>query len=387
MSQGSPVGPVFERAFGGAPAFCARAPGRVEVIGNHTDYNGGTVVGAAIDRSVWVAIRPRADATMVLVTEAAPEPITVEEPIVCRGGDSAWTNYPLGVLNALEKRGLERGGGFELAISSDLSPGSGLSSSAALELSSAIVFCEAFGFDLSRRELALACREAENQFVGVPCGILDQGVSAFGETDKLVHIDCRGPIFSTVPIPSGIHFWVFNTRQKHALVESLYSTRHEECMAAAAAVAGIYPEVKLLADIDSERLETVLDRMPDAIGRRARHVVEEIERVGQASSAFSSGDLREAGRLLVESHGSSRLLFENSTEELDYLVDVLVEMPGVYGARLTGGGFGGAVMAMTDNSFGPEDAGSVGVRFAGRFGAPAEIINVRTADGAALCQT
>jgi galactokinase len=145
--------------------------------------------------------------------------------------------------------------------------------------------------------------------------------------------------------------------------------------------------VKLLADIDSERLETVLDRMPDVIGRRARHVVEEIERVGQASSAFSSGDLREAGRLLVESHGSSRLLFENSTEELDYLVDVLAEMPGVYGARLTGGGFGGAVMAMTDNSFGPEDAGSVGVRFAGRFGAPVEIINVRTADGAALCQT
>ena len=345
------------------------------------------MVGAAIDRSVWVALRLRTDATMVLVTETAPEPITIEGSIVRQDGDSAWTNYPLGVLNALEKRGLERGGGFELAIASDLPPGSGLSSSAALELSSAIVFCEAFGFDLSRRELVLACREAENQFVGVPCGILDQGVSAFGEADKLVHIDCRGPTFSMVPTPSGIHFWIFNTRQKHALVESLYSTRHEECMAAAAAVAGIFPEVKLLADIDSKRLDTILDRMPDAIGRRACHVVEEIERVGQASSAFASGDLREAGRLLLESHGSSRMLFENSTEELDFLVDVLAEMPGVYGARLTGGGFGGAVMAMTDGSFGPEDAGSVGARFAGRFETPAEIINVQTADGATLCQT
>jgi galactokinase len=322
-----------------------------------------------------------------MVTETAPEPVTVEGPIARQSGDSAWVNYPLGVMDALEKRGLERDRGFELAVSSDLPPGSGLSSSAALELSSAIVFCEAFGLDLSRSELALACREAENQFVGVPCGILDQGVSAFGEADKLVHIDCRGPTFSTVAIPNGIYFWIFNTRQKHALVESLYSTRHQECMAAVAAVAGIFPEVKCLADINSARLEMVLDRMADAIGRRARHVVEEIERVEQASSAFSSGDLRKAGRLLLESHGSSQLLFENSTEELDYLVDVLAEIPGVYGARLTGGGFGGAVMAMTDKSFGPEEAGSVGARYAGRFGTPAEIMNVRMADGASLCQT
>ncbi|RKX34981.1 MAG: galactokinase [Verrucomicrobia bacterium] len=384
--MGNPVDPVFERAFGGAPALCARAPGRVEVIGNHTDYNGGTVIGAAIDRSVWVAIRARADASMVLVTETMPTPITVKGPIARQGGDAAWGNYPLGVLKALEKRGLERDGGFELAVAADLPLGAGLSSSAALELSSAIAFCEAFDLKLSRSELALACREAENEFVGVPCGILDQGVSAFGEADKLVHIDCRGPTFSVVPTPGGIHFWIFSTRQKHALIESLYSTRHQECMAAVVAVAEVFPDVKLLADIDSARLDTVMDRMPDAIGRRARHVVEEIERVGRASSAFSSGDLNEAGRLLLESHGSSRLLFENSTEELDYLVEVLAETPGVYGARLTGGGFGGAVMAMADESFGAEDAGSVGARFSGRFGAPAEIIHVRMADGASLCK-
>lgn len=386
MNMGSPVDPVFERAFGGAPASCARAPGRVEVIGNHTDYNGGTVIGAAIDRSVWVAIRARTDASMVLVTEITPDPITIKGSIARQGGDAVWSNYPLGVLKALEKRGLKRDGGFELAVASDLPLGAGLSSSAALELSSAIAFCETFGLELNRSELALACREAENEFVGVPCGILDQGVSAFGESDRLVHIDCRGPAFSTVPTPGGIHFWIFSTRQKHALIESLYLTRHEECMAAAVAVAEVFPDVKFLADIDSARLDTVMHRMPDAIGRRARHVVEEIERVERASSAFSSGDLKEAGRLLFESHASSRLLFENSTEELDYLVDVLAEMPGVYGARLTGGGFGGAVMAMTDESFGAEDAGSVGERFSGRFGAPAEIIHARMADGASLCK-
>jgi galactokinase len=384
--MGSPVDTVFGQAFGGAPALCARAPGRVEVIGNHTDYNGGTVIGAAINRWVWVAIRPREDASIVLVTETHPDRVTISGPNLRQGGVNAWANYPIGVLKALEKRGLKRDCGFEMAVTSNLPLGSGLSSSAALELSSAIAFCEIFEFELSRSELALACQEAENQFVGVPCGILDQGVSAFGEADRFVHIDCRGPTFTTIPAPNGIHFWIFNTHKRHALVESLYATRHQECMAACFVANDVFPDVKLLADIDSARLASVLDRMSDAMGRRARHVVEEIDRVGQASAAFSCGNLREAGRLLLESHRSSKVLFENSTVELDYLVDHLSKMPGIYGARLTGGGFGGGVVAMADESFGADHAGSVGEQFSGRFDAPAEIIHVRTADGASRCQ-
>ena len=205
MRTESPVEAVFGRAFGGKPVFCARAPGRVEVIGNHTDYNGGTVIGAAIDRSVWVAIRPRKDASIVLVTETESDPVTIDGPIVRQVGAEAWVNYPIGVLKALEKRG------FELAVSSDLPMGWGLSSSAALELSSAIAFSETFDLELGRSELAFACRGAENNFVGVPCGILDQGVSAFGEADRLVHIGCRGPAFSMIPATDRIHLWIFNT--------------------------------------------------------------------------------------------------------------------------------------------------------------------------------
>ena len=379
-----PAKRLFERVFGSRPTLTARAPGRIEVIGNHTDYNGGTVLGAAIDRSIRVAFRLRDDGEIALVSDFSPEVVRVPGRIVRQEGVAAWANYPLGVLLALEKRGLQRRRGFELAIASDLPSGAGLSSSAALELSSGLVLAKAYGLELDRRDLAIAAREAENEFVGMPCGILDQGVSAFGQRDRLVAIDCRGPDFSTVPTPPGVHFWIFNTHQKHALVESLYSTRHAECMEAVSLLRAFYPGICQLADVDSGQVTAVLGRLPDVLGRRARHVVEEIERVRLASCCFVDGDLAGAGRLLLESHESSRLLFENSTDELDDLVDRLKGRPGVHGARLTGGGFGGAVMAMTDEAFGTDEADAISAGYAARFGRPAEAIHVRTADGAAL---
>lgn len=375
---------LFEQTFHLAPTLLARAPGRIEVIGNHTDYNGGTVLGAAIDRTVEVAFRPRTDGSILLVSDLLPEPVRIDGEVVRQEGDVSWANYPLGVLVALEKRGLKRDHGFELAITSDVPSGSGLSSSAALELSSALVLGAEFGLELNRSELAMACREAENEFVGMPCGILDQGVSAYGERDHLVHIDCRGPDFSTVVMPPDVHFWIFNSHQKHALVESLYSTRHAECMEALSILKKLDPKVTCLADVSPDQLNAVLDQMSEDVGKRARHVVEEIDRVGQASALFSSGDLAAAGQLLLQSHESSRDLFENSTPELDDLVERLRNQPGVYGARLTGGGFGGAAMAMTDGSFTMDQAREISRQYAERFGEEADVLHVRTADGAAL---
>lgn len=375
---------LFEQTFNSTPTLLARAPGRIEVIGNHTDYNGGTVLGAAIDRTVEIAFRPRMDGRILLVSDLLPEPVCIDGEVVRQEGDASWANYPLGVLVALEKRGLKRVHGFELAVTSDVPSGSGLSSSAALELSSALVLGAEFGLELNRSELAMACREAENEFVGMPCGILDQGVSAFGERDHLVHIDCRGPNFSTVVMPPDVHFWIFNSHQKHALVESLYSTRHAECMEAASILKKLDPKVECLADVSPDQLRAVLDQMPENVGKRARHVVEEIDRVGQASALFSSSDLAAAGQLLLQSHESSRDLFENSTPELDDLVERLRNQPGVYGARLTGGGFGGAAMAMTDGSFTMEQALEISRQYAERFGEAADVLHVRTADGAAL---
>jgi galactokinase len=373
---------LFRQSFGAGPAVRARAPGRIEFIGNHTDYNHGTVVGASIDRGIAVAARLRADGAFVFADHSRPRVTVRGRPFAPLKGGDAWVNYPLGVLVALEARGLPPPAGLELAVVSDLPPGAGLSSSAALELSSALAMCALQGFSLPLKETVKACREAENRFVGVPCGILDQGVSGYGRRDHLVHIDCRGPDMSLLPLPAGVHFWIFNTHKKHQLVDSLYATRHAECMEAARLLRTRHPGVEWLADATPAQVLAADGLLPAAVFKRARHVVEEIARVDEMGRVLARGDLVAAGHLLVASHQSSRTLFENSTPELDFLVDTLAGRPGVYGARLTGGGFGGAAMAMTSDAFDAAAADAVAATYVARFGNRPEIITCATDDGA-----
>jgi galactokinase len=379
MTLPSKAETLFRKNFGGDPAVITCAPGRIEFIGNHTDYNAGTVLGASIDRSICVAARLRDDDIIALVSDHSPAIVKASARSPQKlTGDAAWANYSLGVLVALEARGLPRHGpGFELAVVSDLPVGAGLSSSAALELATALALSVLRKCDLPREELVQACREAENKFVGVPCGILDQGVSGFGRRDHLVHIDCRGPHFSTIPLPPRVQFWIFNTHTKHALVDSLYATRHRECMEAAQVLG-----VAWLADLAPAQVIAARNRLPETTWKRARHIVEEIARVAGMREALGRRDLVEAGRLLNVSHESSRTLFENSTPELDFLVDSLRGRAGVHGARLTGGGFGGAVMAMTDASFNASAAVTVAAAYAEKFGSQPDILNCATADGA-----
>jgi len=241
------------------------------------------------------------------------------------------------------------------------------------------VFLEARGGSITPAALAALGRRAENEFVGVPCGILDQGVSAFGKKDNLVHIDCRGPRYEIVPLPAGANFWVFNTHTKHALVDGLYAERNRECMEAARVIG-----VPLLVDATPGMLAAAETRLSRAAYKRARHVIEEISRVGKATEALRAGDLPAVGRLLLASHRSSHTWFENSTPELDFLVDALEAEKGVYGARLTGGGFGGAVMALTSGAFGDQAAKRVADAYLARFGSRPDILHTRTEDGAAL---
>jgi galactokinase len=224
-------------------------------------------------------------------------------------------------------------------------------------------------------------KHAENNFVGVPCGILDQGVSGFGKKDHLVFIDCRIPIFSTVPLPSGAHFWIFNTHTKHALVDGLYAARHRECMEAAKALG-----VSLLVEADLPRLEASRSVLSEFAYRRARHVLEEISRVGKTQAALRAGDLVRVGQLLTASHRSSQRQFENSTKELDSLVDALIVTPHVYGARLTGGGFGGAVMALTDGDFDAAHAERVAKVYSKAYDSMPDVVHCQTDDGASLVQ-
>lgn len=370
----------FRATYGRDPEFVARAPGRIEFIGNHTDYNGGTVLGAAIDRGVWVALARRDDGQRRFASDQRGSIVALPAGKPERqSGAQSWVNYPLGVIAALPEFGLRAPAGFDYLAMSDLPAGAGLSSSAAIELASALAFVALTGEQPDRETLVKAARHAENHFVGVPCGILDQGVSGFGRKDHLVFIDCRGPKFATVPMPRDAHFWIFNTHTKHALVDGLYAARHRECMEAARALG-----VSLLVEATPQLLAAKEAQLPAVAAKRARHIIEEIGRVEAARAALGRGDLGAVGNLLTASHRSSQNLFENSTEELDALVDALVGAPEVYGARLTGGGFGGAVMALTSGKFGASDAERIAGIYAQKYGARPDVLHARTGDGASL---
>jgi galactokinase len=368
----------FRVTFGRPPEVMARAPGRIEFIGNHTDYNGGTVLGAAIDREMVVALAARPDGRWNFASAQKDGVVRIEAgDFAKRTGADSWVNYPLGVLSSLREFGVPTLAGFDYLAASDLPLGAGLSSSAAIEMASALVFTRAVGVEPPRETLVAAARHAENHFVGVPCGILDQGVSGFGRKDHLVFIDCRGPKFDVVPLPRGVHFWIFNTHAKHALVDGLYAARHRECMEAAGILG-----VSLLVEASIPLLEAARGRLSPVVERRARHIIEEIARVDATVAALGAGELAAVGRLLVASHRSSQTLFENSTTELDFLVETLVVTAHVHGARLTGGGFGGAVMALTSREFSDAQAQEVADQYARKFGAPPDVLHTQTADGA-----
>ncbi|MDF3057103.1 MAG: galK [Rariglobus sp.] len=372
------IAALFQQVHGREPAVITRAPGRIEFIGNHTDYNGGTVLGASIDRGVWVAIAPREDGQRNFYSLFTCKMETLDAAVsVKQVGEASWINYPLGVIAALPAFGLHVPHGFDYVAMSDLPTGAGLSSSAAIELASGLAFLAITGQQADRETLVKIGKHAENHFVGVPCGILDQGVSGFGKADSLVFIDCRGPRFDTVPLPADAHFWIFNTHTKHALVDGLYAARHRECMEAAKALG-----VSLLVEATPAKVEGAKGSLSADAYKRAKHVVEEIGRVDEAVKVLEKGDLPAVGTLLTASHRSSQHLFGNSTEELDFLVDTLAGEANVYGARLTGGGFGGAVMALTNAAFDDAQAQVVADAYARKYGARPDVLHMRTGDGA-----
>jgi galactokinase len=377
---------IFQQQFGHSPAVVGYAPGRLEFIGNHVDYNGGLVIGATIDRGVRVAASRRADRRIRVFSPAYGAAVEPDlDGLTPLKGSPAWANYPLGVAWSLQKNSGPFPAGVDLAIAGDLPAGAGLSSSAALELATAMALRELFGLKIEPVNLARWCRQAENEFVGMPCGILDQGVSMFGQAGRLVVIDCRTETFTTVPMPDSARFWIFNTGVKHALLDSLYAARRRECEAVLAVLQchPPYPQVKFLAEISSADVKRCRLLTPEQFAR-ALHVTREIERVRATVAALEKGDLAAVGRLLVASHQSSRELFENSCPELDFLVDHLIKLPGVYGARLTGGGFGGAVMALTTPDFSAEIAQPVTAAYAKQFGHEPVVFTARTGPGAGV---
>jgi len=318
----------------------AFAPGRVELLGNHTDYNEGLALAAAIHLGVTV----HAEKIVADVIEVSSETNgrTASAPLknLQRLDAEPWANYPVGVIRILREAGFEIGG-LRLRVSSNLPPGSGLSSSAAFEVATAVAALELFDLNIEPMTLAQLCQRAENEFVGVRCGLLDQASSVFGKEDEVILLDFRAITAQTVPLAHDAALLVVDSGAPHQLTGGEYNERRNQCQAAALAL-----DVKALRDVSSQAiLAASLDPL---IRERALHITGENERVLAGAAALESGQMQKFGELMFESHQSSIRNFANSTSFLDALVEIASATQGVLGARLTGGGFGGATIWLVE---------------------------------------
>jgi galactokinase len=323
-----------------------RAPGRVNLLGDHTDYNAGLVLPMAIQLETVVAFTPRPRRELLLASTHATGPVLIDlsQPPRPRGD---WTDYIVGVASVLEQEGCTIDGA-ELSIASTVPPGAGLSSSAALEVAAAFALLD--GVIPDRLTLARWCQRAENDFVGARCGIMDQYVACLGQAGHALMIDCRSYESRPVPLPPTAAVVVSDTMVRHDNAGGEYNLRRRQCEEAAAVVAAAQPDVQTLRDVTTTDLLRHRDRLSDVQFRRARHVLSENARVLAAAEALERGDLTRAGELMSESHRSLRDDFEVSGAELDLLVDLAVAQPGVVGSRMTGGGFGGSTVTLVAES-------------------------------------
>jgi galactokinase len=325
------------------------APGRVELLGNHTDYNQGAVLAAAIDRGLTVAGMRRDDDVIKLSSQTLDDSIALSLADLRPQAKARWANYALGVVEQFRAAGHQIGG-FDAEVSGDLPAGAGLSSSAAFEVATAGFLMALHDMRLDPLAVTRLCRQAENEFVGVQSGLLDQATSVFGRADQVVFLDCQTEQIRTIPFPNGVVMVIAQSRGKHDLLESLYNQRRAECVAAARALG-----VGSLREVTPAQLRSSGAELDPILRKRAAHIVGENERVWRAVEILESGKSSiEFGALMNASHESSRLNFENSTPELDRLVEIARSEPGVFGSRLTGGGFGGATVTLVEASRAPD---------------------------------
>jgi galactokinase len=324
-----------------------RAPGRVNLIGEHTDYNDGFVMPAAIDLSVFVRIWARDDRKLTMQSENFGDQIEFDLDQPDAAPRDHWSDYAVGVAIMLERAGY-RLRGADLQIRGEVPVGSGLSSSAAVEVATACALAANSHLTIDRRELALLCQKAENEFVGAHVGIMDQFVALFGEAQRALLLDCRSLEFKLLPLPDTVNVVICNTMVKHALASSAYNERRAQCEAGVKHFAQSLPQVKALRDVTIDQLKRFGRDLPDLVYRRCRHVITENARVLAAAEALEQGDLQRFGELMAESHHSLREDYEVSSKELDLMVDLAHLAEGVHGARMTGGGFGGCTVNLVE---------------------------------------
>jgi galactokinase len=357
------------------------APGRVNLIGEHTDYAEGFVMPAAINFATLAGISPRADGKIVLYSENFGEEMTFEAASLPAQASKHWSDYPMGVVSILAGEG-HKIPGFSLSLWGDVPLGSGLSSSAALEVVTALAVLSLTGDSYPGPVLARLCQRAENEFVGASCGIMDQFISANGQENHALLLDCRDLSFKLAPIPDRVALVIANTMVKHSVAGGDYPTRRRESEAACAVIASHRPGVPFLRDATLDDLEKWGHEMAPKSLMRARHVIGENLRTVAACDALLRGDLAELGRLMAEAHWSYSRDFEGSCVEADAMVELAQDLPGLIGARLTGGGFGGCTVNLVEQDRAKSFAEALGSRYAAQFGIVPEIHICHASGGA-----
>lgn len=372
---------AFEQHFGAAPQHVVKAPGRVNLIGEHTDYNDGFVMPCAVEYHTLVAISRRDDAvveTLSLDWGGETDRFSLTQDITFHPGQM-WSNYIRGVVNEMKDRGYKLAG-CNIAVTGNVPQGAGLSSSAALEVGVARGIAAMSGLTLNLRELAAIGQAAENNFVGCACGIMDQLISAGGQAGYAVAIDCRSLELKPLPIPSSLSLLIVNSNVKRGLVDSEYNLRRQQCEAAAAHFGRVS-----LRDVSSQELMDTRGQLEPSVAMRAQHVLEENQRVLDAEEAFGRNDIAAISRLMAESHRSMRDLFEITTPEIDLLVAIIAGVVGERGGvRMTGGGFGGCVVALLPEPLVSEVIAAIADIYEKSTGLKESIYRTGPADGVAL---
>ena len=370
----------FREKFG-TEALVYRAPGRVNLIGEFTDFNDGFVMPAAIGSYCWVAIGPRTDGRFSIHSENFDETVTYNTADGGPRPGHKWFDYPLGVVSVLQMAGFPLSGA-NLLIRGEVPMGAGLSSSAAIEVATGYALLDSLGVEIQRTKLAQLAQQAENEFVGARCGIMDQFTAAHGRRGNAILLDCRTLEYEFEPIPDSVRLVICNTMVKHAHSSGEYNKRRAECEEAVRKLAEYDPNIRALRDVTVDQIQKHRADLPDAVYRRAMHVVAENARVLDAVKALRSGDLAAFGGRMAESHVSLRDLFEVSSPELDRMVEFAAGQPGVIGARMTGGGFGGCTVNLVNPAAVDRFEEAVKSRYQTRFGIAAEVYRVQAGPGA-----
>jgi len=372
---------AFKRVFGTTPDTVARAPGRVNLIGEHTDYNNGFVLPAAIDRFVWFAGRKRADRTVRAQALNFADAVEFSLDSIESDAQHPWSNYLRGVSKFLVEGG-RRLPGADLVVGGNVPREAGLSSSAAIEVGTVAFWQKLGGFELPPVDAVKLARRAENEFVGVPCGIMDQFVSGLGREHHALFLDCRDLKYRHVPLSGEVKIVICNSGVKRALAHSEYEVRVKQCREAVVQFRRMGMQVDSLRDVKFGDLIMRGKNLDKIVLKRATHVVTENDRVREAVKMLDQGDLKFFGKLMYDSHKSLREDYEVSSKELDVLVDLARQQPGVLGARMTGAGFGGCTVNLVERNAADSFAEAVREGYQKALGLKAEVYICETSTGA-----